>query len=121
MFACLAAVAIAWLGLYIHNVTEFPQLSLKSPENSISTGAWILLFLIWSVLPQNRWPSALLLGWGLISLAGAIITVLPLPILPFTPKQSFSHYAVHVVYATTQIPIIYLMLRKLKSGSQGDT
>lgn len=45
----------------------------------------------------------------MISLAGAVITVLPLPVLPFRPEQSLRHYGVHLVYALTQLPVLRLM------------
>ena len=58
------------------------------------------------------WPTLLLRVWGGISLAGAIITVLPLPVLPFRPEQSIRHYGVHVSYAVTQLPVLSLMWRR---------
>ena len=37
---------------------------------------------------------------------GGLLTVLPLPVLPFVPEQSVGHYAVHVVYAVGQLPLV---------------
>jgi len=34
------------------------------------------------------------------------LSVLPLPVLPFTPEQSLRHYSFHVLYAATQVPLL---------------
>ena len=44
----------------------------------------------------------------------AIVSVLPLSILPFVPEQSITHYGAHVVYAVGQIPLIVLGYRALR-------
>jgi sugar phosphate permease len=48
-----------------------------------------------------------LLCWGLLHLVGGgILSVLPLPFLPFAPEQSVSHYLFHAIYAWAQIPLV---------------
>jgi hypothetical protein len=113
----VAAVALAWLGLYLHNAAEFPQLPPTSPETSIPTLVWWGLFLLWWALPGRRWPTRLLFGWGALCLAGAVVTVLPLPILPFRPEQSLRHYGVHVIDAVMQFPLLRLTWRMLRPPS----
>jgi hypothetical protein len=105
-----ASVLLAWLGLVIHNRTEFPHMAFTSPEYGVATLIWLALLLarLWS---PNRSSTRLLFGWGAISLGGAILTVLPLPILPFRPEQSLRHYVVHVIYAVTQLPALWLTWR----------
>ena len=44
---------------------------------------------------------------------GGIVTVLPLPILPFVPEQSITHYGAHVVYTIGQVPLVVLAYRAL--------
>jgi hypothetical protein len=105
-----ASVVLAWLGLVIHNRAEFPHMAFTRPEYSVPTLIWLVLLLAWLRVP-TRSSSRLLLGWSAISLAGAILTVLPLPILPFRPEQSWQHYGVHVIYAVTQLPILWLTWR----------
>ena len=36
----------------------------------------------------------------------SLVTVLPLPILPFEPEQSATHYLAHLVYALGQVPLL---------------
>jgi hypothetical protein len=110
-----AEVVLACLGLMIHNVVEFPHLSLMRPEYAVPILTWLVLYFGWVMLSGHRLPTELLFGWGVLSLAGAVITVLPLPILPFHPEQSLRHYGVHVIYAATQLPILRLMRRRRQS------
>jgi len=42
---------------------------------------------------------------------GGIVTVLPLPMLPFAPEQSLSHYAAHVLYTVGQLPLVVVAWR----------
>ena len=81
--------------------------------NSGPAFVWLSLLLSWVFFPSHWWPSTLLFGWGIISLAGAVATVLPLPVLPFQPEQSLRHYAVHAVYAASQLPVLWLMWKPL--------
>jgi hypothetical protein len=60
-------------------------------------------------MPRQRWPARLLLAWGLLHLVGGFATVLPLPVWPFSPEQSVRHYAFHVLYAFTQLPLVALV------------
>jgi hypothetical protein len=86
-------------------------MAFTRPEYTFSTSAWLLLFLAWLLFPSQHLLVRLLLGWSAISLAGAILTVLPLPFLPFRPEQSLSHYGVHAYYAATQLPVLWLTWR----------
>ncbi|HEY8735732.1 MAG TPA: hypothetical protein VIO62_01670 [Candidatus Dormibacteraeota bacterium] len=45
--------------------------------------------------------------------AGGVVSVLPLPVLPFIPAQTLSHYTAHAVYAGSQLPLIALAIRRL--------
>jgi hypothetical protein len=65
-------------------------------------------------------PLHLLSGWGLLNLVGGFATVLPLPIWPFKPEQSARHYAFHVLYALTQLPLLALVRRELSHGYPDD-
>jgi hypothetical protein len=86
-------------------------MALTRPEYAFPSLVWLLLFLIWLLFPNHHFSVRLLLGWSAMNLAGAIATVLPLPFLPFRPEQSVSHYGVHVLYAATQLPVLWLTWR----------
>jgi hypothetical protein len=110
-----AFTLLSWLGEVIHNKAELPQLTLLSPENSITGLVSLGLFVLWwkGSLP---WGSILLLAWALIHLiGGAILSVIPFSFLPFYPEQSLQHYAMHIVYGVAQIPLIALLVRDLRA------
>ena len=110
------AVALAWLGMYIHNVADLPSLTVGSPENTLPGLLWLALFGFWMALPGRSWPAALLLAWSALNLVGGCASVLPLPALPFRPEQSVRHYVFHALYALTQLPVGILAGVELKQG-----
>ncbi|MFA4896866.1 MULTISPECIES: hypothetical protein [Microbacterium] len=120
-----AFAILGWVGLFIHNLADLPGQTIMSTESLIPlliTGALVVL---WST--PLRWGATwALLAWGLLNLVGAIVTVLPLSILPFYPDQSFTHYAFHVVYGLTQLPLIitsaiWLRRRGTRKGAREST
>ena len=44
---------LSWLGEYVHNLFELPQLTLLSPENSIPALISLVLFLAWWLSPTQ--------------------------------------------------------------------
>jgi hypothetical protein len=115
-FAPLALWAfVGWLGMYVHNVVDLPGLTLASPENSLPALVSVALVSGWRLLPWKRAIAALLLGWALLhAVGGGVLSVVPLPIWPFTPAQTPTHYAMHVVYGLAQLPLIWLLGRWLR-------
>ena len=113
-----ASTLLAWLGLYVHNRIELPQITLLSPENSL-TGLVFLFFLAaWWLLPHKRFVATVTLVWAVLHLlGGAIITMIPFPFLPFYPEQSLVHYLAHIFYGLAQLPLIVVMFRQV-SGNQ---
>ena len=106
--------ALSWLGEYVHNLFELPQLTLLSPENSVPALISLALFLAWWLTPYRRAAAVLLLAWAVLHLAGgAVLSVLPLPFLPFYPEQSLQHYAAHAIYGLAQLPLIFELGRQL--------
>ncbi len=77
----------------------------------------LLIFLAWWRFPRSflsiygMWVLAILHGLGALS-------VLPFPFLPFVPEQTVSHYVVHGVSFSTQIPLLLLAF-KLMSRLRG--
>jgi hypothetical protein len=103
------AVLLAWLGMFIHNMADLPGLRFMSLETSGPALIWLLGYGGWIAAPGRRWPAVLLFAWGALNLIGGAASVLPLALMPFKPAQSLRHYAFHVLYAGSQLPIIALI------------
>jgi hypothetical protein len=69
----------------------------------------LLLIVGWLVVPgKGMWWATLI--WITLNLVvGAVLSVLPLSIWPFTPDQSTGHYMSHLLYAITQLPALYAL------------
>jgi hypothetical protein len=107
-------MTLSWVGMFAHNIMELP-LALLSLENSLPGMVSIALFLGWWLLPNQRLLSAAILGWALLHLlVGGIGSVLPLPIWPFEPEQSVTHYLSHLIYSLAQLPLTGLMISHLR-------
>jgi hypothetical protein len=110
-----AFVLCSWLGEYVHNLVETPQMGLFSPENSLTFLVSLLLFVGWWILPYKRLIASLLLTWALLHLiGGAVVTVIPFPFLPFYPEQNLRHYLAHIFYGLAQLPLLWAMFRQLR-------
>jgi hypothetical protein len=106
-----AAALLSWLGLFVHNLADLPGQTLRSPETAYPTVALLLVFLAW-LSPARRAAVWLLLGWGWLHLlGGAVLSVLPLPLLPFQPPQTLRHYAFHALYGVLQVPLLVVARR----------
>jgi hypothetical protein len=102
--------ALSWLGLWFHDAREFPGTAGISVD-SVAMGliAALLVLAAWRA-PRARWPVVAMLVYGALMLIGGGLSVLPLPILPFTPEQSYAHYLSHAVYAAAQLPLVVACL-----------
>jgi hypothetical protein len=115
-----AALAASALSMLAHNLYELP-LSPIDLENSGPIAFAGILGIAYAVRPSSKAVAAALLGWGVLNLViGGIVTVLPLPILPFVPEQSVTHYAAHVVYTLGQVPLVLLSYRALVGTFSGE-
>lgn len=113
-------LAISWLGEYIHNLFELPNLTALSPENSLPALVSLVLLAFWWLTGSNRVVTVLILAWGTLHLlGGAVLSVIPFPFLPFYPEQTISHYAAHVGYGLAQLPLILLAIRQLRPRRAG--
>lgn len=114
-----AGVLLSWLGMYVHNRVELPDLTLLRPEMSVPTLFSIILLLLWFGRP-SRWVALGLLFLGVVHfLFGGVISVIPFGFLPFYPEQSTRHYLVHLVYAVAQVPLIVVMWRRRDGQKRG--
>lgn len=116
-----ASAILGWAGLFIHNVADLPGQTILSAESLIPLLITGVLVALWFT-PLRRGAAWALLAWALLNLVGAIVTVLPLTILPFDPDQSPTHYAFHLVYGLTQLPVIittaiWLSRRRARRGA----
>jgi hypothetical protein len=110
-----AFTLLSWLGVFIHNRADLPQLPVLSPESSIPALISLLLFLGWWLLPQKRTMRVALLSWVWLNLlGGGILSVIPFPFWPFHPEQTVFHYVMHVQYTLTQIPLVVILLRQAR-------
>lgn len=108
-WAVLAAAALSWLGLLIHNVADLPGQTLLSPESAYPAAVLTVIVALW-FSAGRRVAAWLLLGWGLLHLiGGSVVSVLPLAVLPFDPEQSIRHYAFHVLYGVMQAPLLVVV------------
>lgn len=104
--AVVISAAVAWFGMYLHNVADLPGQDLLSVETFLPTLITFVLVVLWFVRPIRRAVTWALLVWAWISLIGGVISVLPLGILPFEPAQTPMHYFFHALYAVMQVPLL---------------
>jgi hypothetical protein len=111
-----AAVIVSALGLAFHTVREFGWPALWNPASGMIPvlAVQIALLVAWLRADRQRSLTKALLATGVIQLfGGAIISVLPLPILPYVPDQSVQHYISHIGYGIAQLPLIWVTSRAL--------
>jgi hypothetical protein len=106
---------VSWAGMYIHNMMEFPNITFLNPENAGPALVSIVLFIGWLLMPYRMLLLYLIFAWVMMHfLIGALLTVLPLPVWPFTPDQSLAHYMAHMIYAILQLPLIVFLISQMK-------
>ena len=117
--AMAAALALSAGSMLAHNLYELPLTPIDL-ENSGPIAVAALLGLAYALNPGSRTIAGAALGWGMLNLViGGIVTVLPLPFLPFVPEQSVTHYGAHVVYTLGQVPLVVLSYRALRAPAHG--
>jgi hypothetical protein len=110
------AVAVAIAGSLLHNAREFGAESVLAGSNGelVLIVPMLAAFAAWWFVAGARTPAA----WTLVALAllnligGAVLTVLPLGLLPFEPEQSRDHYLSHIIYGAAQLPLLALGIRE---------
>lgn len=107
------AFAVSWLTMFAHNMRELP-LAPTDLENSGPFFVGLILLAAYWRRPSSHGVQLAILGWALLNLIGGLLSVLPLPILPFAPEQSLDHYLTHVVYAVGQLPLVILAVTALR-------
>lgn len=106
-----ALTVLSWFGMIIHDRISLPELSLLSPDVVLPTVGSVALVAAWWIWP-GRLSFGLLFGWTMLHFAaGGILSVLPLPFLPFVPEQTIEHYVAHALYAGCQLPLLFVLFR----------
>jgi hypothetical protein len=112
-----AAVAISIAGMAIHTVREFGFEGLLAPASGFLPIVAVQLGVLvwwWRSAGSRRAATKWLFAIGAFQLVGgAVISVLPLPILPFVPAQTADHYVSHLIFGIAQIPLIWVAWRGL--------
>ena len=110
-----SAVACSGLGMAVHTVREFGIPGVFAWETGLAPVIFVqvAIFVLWWHARSARPTLGLVLAaTGLFLLVGgAILSVLPLPFLPFAPAQTVDHYLTHVILGITQIPIVVIPLK----------
>lgn len=96
-----AALIVAWAGLWLHELVRVPATLGITIDGSLPFLAAAVGLIAW----RNR-PLGLVKGFGWLHFVGAVLTVLPLPLLPFASEQTLAHCVVHGLRAVAQIPLI---------------
>ena len=115
------ALAVSWASMLFHNLWELPLTPLDI-ENTGPLAVDVVLLVACGWRPRSRLVWTAILAWGLVNMVvGGLVTVRPLPVLPFVPEQTVDHYAVDVAYAIGQLPLVLLAggaLRQLRQQTQ---
>jgi hypothetical protein len=103
----LATSAIAAGGMLAHNVLELGPAFLVDPQTLIPLAIFAILAITATRATAGRTTWIALFAWSALNiLAGGILSVLPLGLLPFQPEQSLGHYGAHLVYTLSTVPLV---------------
>ena len=103
------ALLVSGAGHLVHNLEEFGATTLMLGQTAIPAAVTTLLLVAASRPSRGLHLAAGI--WGLVVLVGGGASVLPLPVLPFEPAQTVSHYLAHVAYALLQVPLLVVAWR----------
>lgn len=103
----ILGLVVSAFGGWAHNSLE--GFAFLSGEMAMTLVPALVLIVGWMVFPGRALWWATLIWVGMNLVVGALLSVLPLPIWPFTPDQSLGHYSSHLLYAVTQLPALYAL------------
>ena len=113
--AIAIALGVSWLGLWAHELHRVPDRAGLTLDGSLPMlGVLAGLFVLGRAFSNS---STVLVGAGALGtlhLLGAVLTVLPLGVLPFVPEQTPEHYSAHLIYAVAQVPLLLLVARRAR-------
>ena len=112
------AALLAWLGFAAHNVVEFSARTFATLDTVAPTVVTVALVVWWWRRPSGGAAVVALLTWTTLNAFGGAITVLPVDVRPFQPAQTVSHYVMHGIYFGAQLPLMTLLIRRLRARGQ---
>lgn len=115
----LVALIVSAAGHVVHNLAEFQPSILFGWETLFPLGVTVLVG-AGLIYRPGRIVYAVSAGWALIVLVVGGGSVVPFAFLPFVPEQSASHYLAHLVYALTQVPLVWVGIRGVRAASPTD-
>lgn len=111
-----SALVAAIVGAAIHDVAEFGR---PAPSN---TGALLVVgaSAAWCARSDTRRiqtiGAAVLVAVAVTFLiGGAVASVLPLPLWPWQSEQTLSHYAIHLLWAVSIVPLLLVSIAELQA------
>lgn len=111
----ILALGLSGAGHVVHNLAEFPLGILLGWETLLPIAVTVLLG-VGLVSRPGRATYAVTVGWTLVVIVLGGGSVLPLGFLPFVPDQTVSHYAAHLVYVLTQLPLLWVAGQGLRGS-----
>ncbi len=106
----VVVTAVSWLGLWVHELYRVPRLLGFTLDGDLFMLPIAVGLAFWWSRSRGGPAAWALTIYAAVNLAGALMTVLPLDLLPFVPEQTVAHYAAHVIYAVCQIPLLTLAI-----------
>lgn len=110
----VVATAVSWLGLWVHEVHRVPRLLGFTPDGDLFMLPIAAGLAVWWSRSRGASAAWALTIYAAVNLAGAVVTVLPLGLMPFVAEQTVGHYAAHVIYAVCQLPLLTLAMMRLR-------
>lgn len=111
-----SALVAAIVGTAIHDLAEFGR---PAPSN---TGALLVVgaSAAWCARSDTRRiqtiGAAVLVAVAVTFLiGGAVASVLPLPLWPWQPEQTLNHYAIHLLWAVSIVPLLLVSIEELQA------
>jgi hypothetical protein len=110
----VVATAVSWLGLWVHELHRVPRQLGFTPDGDLFMLPIAAGLAFWWSRSRGAPAARALAIYAAVNLAGAVVTVLPLGMMPFVPEQTVAHYAAHVIYGVCQLPLLTLAIMRAR-------
>jgi hypothetical protein len=109
----LGAVALSWLGMYLHNVISLPDQTLSSPDTVFPSLVYVVLLVTWFTRLRSEATLALCIWAWLHLVGGGVLSAAP------WVGESVEHLLAHALYTLLEIPLVVMTTRAVRSGRRG--